>query len=226
MQRQQLKHLAQVEAKWAPHSAIPSLHWRCFSWSSEDTGNWPLYVVFLDVSGKYRKLSMLQSQSPLPKSVQVCYSVWSSATWNTPFQSFFANYMDLYTYVIMCIYILYVYMWRWRILSCFVERRRRLLNELRVRLGGRCSSVLPMFYRDVEAVEARTLFPPCLLKSSIWAKFLRLAISLSDSVDQKMCRAWHDWNLAGHRWHRHSKRQLKPVSTPGESPNHRNSGDG
>ena len=90
-----------------------------------------------------------------------------------------------------------------------------------------CSSdVLPMFYRDVEAVEARTLFPPCLLKSSIWAKFLRLAISLSDSVDQKMCRAWHDWNLAGHRWHRHSKRQLKPVSTPGESQNHRNSGDG
>jgi hypothetical protein len=63
----------------------------------------------------------------------------------------------------------------------------------------RCSE---MFYRDVEAVEARTLFPPCLLKSSIWAKFLRLAISLSDSVDQKMLA----WNLAGHRWHRHSKR--------------------
>ena len=144
---------------------------------------------------------MLQSQSPLPKSVQVCYSVWSSATWNTPFQSFFATYMDLYTYIIVYIYITYI---------CGDEKSFRVsLNEdgafsmsfvYALEAPNVCSSdVLPMFYRDVEAVEARTLFPPCLLKSSIWAKVLRLAISLSDSVDQKMCRAWHDWNLAGHR---------------------------
>ena len=153
---------------------------------------------------------MLQSQSPLPKSVQVCYSVWSSATWNTPFQSFFATYMDLYTYIIVYIYTLNGVIYIYITYICGDEKSFHVsLNEdgafsmsfvYALEAPNVCSSdVLPMFYRDVEAVEARTLFPPCLLKSSIWAKFLRLAISLSDSVDQKMCRAWHDWNLAGHR---------------------------
>ena len=80
----------------------------------------------------------------------------------------------------------YHIIWRSKLFQCFVQQKR-LLNELRVRLRLHPVSPLcpmsPLWHQMFRAsAEARTLFPPCLLKSSIWAKFLRLAISLSEKI--------------------------------------------
>ena len=187
-------------------SAIPWLHWCCFSsnmWYSEDAEYWPLYVFFLYVSGEYYQLSMIRSQSLLPKSVLICFSVWSSATWNTPFQSLPLIQISMCTYtslqcVYICIYchivsycdihvIIYIFTHIQHICGdanpfVFRQQKVRLLNELRVRLGGPKSwnpMVRPNRGPKPAVPRPPTLFPPCLLKSSIWAKFLRLAISLS-----------------------------------------------
>ena len=125
----------------------------------------------------YPHISTWISYQPVAKCVRTCHATSGAlAPDGTPKHSQIISYHIISYHII----------WRSKLFQCFVQQKR-LLNELRVRLRLHPVSPLcpmsPLWHQMFRAsAEARTLFPPCLLKSSIWAKFLRLAISLSEKI--------------------------------------------